>query len=84
MDDPQASEHVLFGTICRTVRAETGRKQKDVANAARIKQTRLSRIESGEYDPTFTEALRLMRVLGIPLERIERIAAMEHRFEDLG
>lgn len=84
MDDPQVNERVLFGDMCRAARVQARLKQKDVARAAKITQTRLCRIESGEFDPTFTVGLRLMKVLGIPFDRIEHLAIMEHRFEDLG
>ena len=77
MHDPQASERIPFGVMCRTARAQARLKQKDVAHAARISPSRLSRIESGECEPMLTEALCLMKLLGISPEHVA--AAMEHR-----
>lgn len=62
-------EHAAETPLARVVR-EQGRVQRWLAEHARVDETRLSRLLSGERRMHAGEAVRLARVLGVPVEDI--------------
>jgi transcriptional regulator with XRE-family HTH domain len=59
-----------FGKNLKETRLLAGLTQARLARVAQLRRLRLLRIEQGIYDPTLDEAVRLARVLKIPLERL--------------
>ncbi len=70
MDDRATNERAAFAALVRAARAEKRLKQKEVAHAAGISPSRLSRIEAGQDDPRFSEQVLIVKALGISVDRI--------------
>jgi transcriptional regulator with XRE-family HTH domain len=61
-----------MGRMLRAVRERTGRKQADVAAAARISPSMLSQIERGRVSPSIETLLELCRVLEFNVSELFR------------
>lgn len=59
-----------FGTNLRSLREERGLTQKEVAEAAGIRQPHLSKLERGLHDPQMRTATKLARALGVEVREI--------------
>lgn len=58
-----------LGEHIRALRTTRGFKQEYLAQAAGVSQGKISRIESGDLQPTFEEMVAIARVLECPLDR---------------
>lgn len=58
----------------RQLREKAGLSQRALAERAGISASWLSRIESGDYDPTWGSMRRVAGGLGVSLERLSEVA----------
>lgn len=58
----------------RTLREGTGLSRSEVAERAGISTSWLSRIESGDYDPSWGSMRRVARGLGVSMEELSEAA----------
>lgn len=63
-----------LGRAVRQLREEAGWSQRVLADRAGISASWLSRIESGDYDPTWGTMRRVAGGLGISLEKLSEVA----------
>lgn len=63
-----------LGMAIRQLRDEAGLKQIALAKRSGISASWLSRIESGDYDPTWGDMRKVAAGLGVPLEIVVRRA----------
>jgi len=68
--DPQKG----LGEAVRQLRREAGMSQRDLAQRVGISASWISRIESGQYDPSWGNMRRVAEGLGISLETLSEIA----------
>jgi XRE family transcriptional regulator, fatty acid utilization regulator len=60
-----AAQHL--GLMLRTLRLEAGMTQEDLARAAQLHPTEVSRLERAERDPRLSTLVRLAAALQVPL-----------------
>jgi transcriptional regulator with XRE-family HTH domain len=60
-----AAQHL--GLMLRTLRLEAGMTQEDLARAAKLHPTEVSRLERAERDPRLSTLVRLAAALQVPL-----------------
>jgi transcriptional regulator with XRE-family HTH domain len=63
-----------LGKAVRQLREEAELSQRALADRAGISASWLSRIESGDYDPTWGNMRRVASGLGISLEKLSEVA----------
>ena len=68
--DPQKG----LGEAVRQLRREAGMSQTDLAERVGMSASWISRIESGQYDPSWGNMRRVAGGLGISLETLSEIA----------
>lgn len=54
------------GQLLKQARENASKQQKDLAAAAGMQPSRLSRIESGQVDPDGSEIMALIEAIGTP------------------
>jgi transcriptional regulator with XRE-family HTH domain len=64
------NERQLFGLRIRQLRAEAGLTQDELAERAGIFRTYMSRVETGEANPTLTIVHALAGALGVEVQRL--------------
>lgn len=64
-----------FGQLVQWARKEKGWSQVQLADALKISQVSVHRIEAGEQPVTLARALEICHLLEIPLERIREVGA---------
>lgn len=62
-----------FGQLVRQARERAGWSQAELAAFVGVSQGAVARIENEEAAPSLRRALDLLRVLGIPAERLGRL-----------
>ncbi len=60
---PRSPDHAALGEALRTLRAEAGLSQEELADAANTDLTQIGGIERGVRNPSFTTLLRLAAAL---------------------
>jgi putative molybdopterin biosynthesis protein len=60
----------------RQLRLKLGMSQQDLANIAKVSRQTIGGVESGQYAPSVTIALRLSKALGCRLEDLFSLQAM--------
>lgn len=73
---PPAKIDPKLARALRSLREQRGITQEDLAHAADITTTALSRIEGGKANPTWTTLTRILAALGVNLAELE--AALKH------
>jgi transcriptional regulator with XRE-family HTH domain len=63
----------------RNLREQHGVTQEDLAHAADVTTTALSRIEGGKANPTWTTLARILAALGVSLAELEATLARAKR-----
>jgi transcriptional regulator with XRE-family HTH domain len=63
----------------RSLREQRGITQEDLAHAADVTTTALSRIEGGKANPTWTTLTRILGALGVSLADLETALAQTKR-----
>lgn len=56
------------GNTIRVLRAAKGWKQQDLANAAKVERSQISRFENGKTVPDLITAYRLAAALGVSID----------------
>jgi transcriptional regulator with XRE-family HTH domain len=69
-EDPQPG----LGKAIRTLRNESQLSQEALGERAEIHATWISHIESGRINPTWGNVRRIARGLGVPLDRLAKLA----------
>ncbi|WP_374293422.1 helix-turn-helix transcriptional regulator [Sphingomonas sp.] len=54
----------------RTLRAERGWSQQDLAERLEVSRQSVNAIETGRYDPSLPLAFRIAELFALPIERI--------------
>jgi len=65
--------------VLRSLREQRGVTQEDLAHAADVTTTALSRIEGGKANPTWTTLIRILGALGVSLADLETTLAQTKR-----
>jgi transcriptional regulator with XRE-family HTH domain len=60
------------GSVVRELREEAGLSQKELGAKSRVGQPMISRIESGEKNPSIGTLVHIVRVLGYSLEVLRK------------
>ena len=56
--------------IIKQLRKENGLRQEDVANALGVSRQTIIAIENDKYNPTLELAMKIAKLLGMPVEEI--------------
>lgn len=65
------TQRATIGEAIRSARKAAGLTQVELRDASGVAQSSISQIESGEIEPSFTTALRLLESLGAHLSAVD-------------
>lgn len=66
MTDEDMMPRIELGRAIRALRRERKVTQRELAKRAKVHSTWISRLEAGDYEPSFSSIVKLTTALGIP------------------
>jgi transcriptional regulator with XRE-family HTH domain len=64
-EEPSASQLAVFGATLRLIRLDAGMTQLQLGNAAGMRRTYITELETGERNPTLVAVWQLATALGV-------------------